>query len=125
MRRLIIAALCIQLLLAVIALVMTQTLPSFPFWMLIAFMAGHFFTVGLLFGNLNALALEPLGHIAGTASSVMGGVSTMLAALIAAPLATLYDGTLVPLTLSVIGCATLAMVSMIWARRIAPVRQSG
>jgi len=31
-----------------------------------------FFGVGLLFGNLNALAMEPLGHIAGTGSAVVG-----------------------------------------------------
>ena len=124
MRRLIITAFVLQLLLALSVLALTLLMPALPFWMFVAFMAGHFFTVGLLFGNLNALALEPLGHVAGTASSVMGGVSTMLAAVVGAPLATLYDGTLVPLTLSVIGCAVLGAAMMIVARRIAPVRPS-
>lgn len=37
-----------------------------------------FFLVGLLFGNLNALAMAPLGHIAGVASSVVGAVQNMI-----------------------------------------------
>lgn len=41
-----------------------------------------FFLVGLLFGNLNALAMAPLGHIAGVASSVIGAVQNMISVLI-------------------------------------------
>jgi MFS transporter, DHA1 family, multidrug resistance protein len=88
-----------------------------PFWLFMVFMVGHFFAVGLIFGNLNALALEPLGHVAGTASSVMGGVSTMLSAVIAAPIGATYDGTLFSLTLGVAFCALCALVSMSIARR--------
>ena len=73
---------------------------------------GGFSAVGLIFGNLNALALEPLGHIAGTASSVMGGVSTMVSAMIAAPLAALYNGTVLPLMLAVAACGVGALLAM-------------
>lgn len=41
-----------------------------------------FFMVGILFGNLNALALSPLGHIAGVASSVIGAVQNMISVMI-------------------------------------------
>jgi MFS transporter, DHA1 family, multidrug resistance protein len=52
-----------------------------------------FFMAGMVFGNLNALALEPLGHIAGIASSIVMAISTVLAVLIAAPLGLMFDGT--------------------------------
>jgi MFS transporter, DHA1 family, multidrug resistance protein len=56
-----------------------------------------FFMAGMVFGNLNALALEPLGHIAGIASSIVMAISTVLAVLIAAPLGLMFDGTPLPL----------------------------
>ena len=56
-----------------------------------------FFMAGLVFGNLNALSLEPLGHIAGMASSVVMAISTVLAVALAAPLGLLFDGTPLPL----------------------------
>ena len=42
----------------------------FPFWLFMAYFLFVFIFVGLLFGNLNALAMEPLGHIAGVGSAV-------------------------------------------------------
>ncbi len=66
---------------------------------------GVFFMAGLTFGNLNALALEPMGHIAGMAASVTAAISTVLAVVIAAPLGLAFDGTPLPL---MIGTALLA-----------------
>ena len=56
-----------------------------------------FATAGFSIGNLNALALEPLGHIAGMASSVMGAISTVGGALAGAVIGQMFDGTPVPL----------------------------
>ena len=43
-----------------------------PLFSLMIYLAAMFFCLGILFGNLNALAMEPLGHIAGIAASVIG-----------------------------------------------------
>ena len=69
---------------------------------------GVFFMAGLTFGNLNALALEPLGHIAGMAASLTTAIATVLAVLIAAPLGLAFDGTPLPLA---IGVGSLAAAS--------------
>lgn len=45
----------------------------FMFWLLITF-----FCMGLLFGNLNAIAMEPLGHMAGLGAAIIGSVSTLM-----------------------------------------------
>jgi len=50
---------------------------------LIGFFALQFFSVGLLFGNLRALAMEPLGHIAGIGAALNGFISTVMAVPIA------------------------------------------
>lgn len=60
---------------------------------------GVFFQAGLTLGNLNALAMEPMGHLAGLTASVAGSISTILAVLLAVPIGLLFDGTPRPLML--------------------------
>ena len=76
-------------------------------WSLVAFM-----TPGLTFGNLNALALQKMGHIAGMAASVISAISTILAVLIAGPVGQAFDGTPVPVILGVVLCSALAWMLM-------------
>lgn len=56
-----------------------------------------FFGVGLLFGNLNALAMEPLAARAGMGASVVGSVSTLISLLLGAWIGQSYNGTVFPL----------------------------
>jgi len=58
-----------------------------------------FFLIGLLFGNFSALALEPMGHIAGTASAIIGSVTTMVSLIIGASIGAAFNQTVVPLVL--------------------------
>ncbi len=55
-----------------------------------------FFLFGTIFGNVNAIAISPMGHIAGTASAVIGTSTTLLALPIASLVAIFFSGTLVP-----------------------------
>jgi len=84
------------LLSAVMALLARSGLLSFlPFMLLLG---GIMFLVGMIFSNFNTMAMEPQGHIAGTASSLIGSISTLIAALIGFVVGQAYDGTLVPLS---------------------------
>ena len=56
-----------------------------------------FFQAGLTLGNLNALAMEPMGHIAGFKASVSGGVATVLAAALAIGVNVLFNDPPLPL----------------------------
>lgn len=77
--------------LAIIAYVIISVLYIILFWsgenpsigILIGFFALQFFAIGFLFGNLRALAMEPLGHIAGVGAAINGFVSTVMAVPIA------------------------------------------
>jgi DHA1 family bicyclomycin/chloramphenicol resistance-like MFS transporter len=62
--------------------------------------------------NCNALAMQPLGSIAGTASSLIGFYTTMTAALVGVLLGQAFDGTVAPLSIGilVLTLATLATV---------------
>lgn len=85
-----------------------------PLWGLMIYFLLLFFCIGLLFGNLNALAMEPLGHIAGVGASVVGALATLLSVPIGTLIAQSFDGTILPLVggFTLLGLATLAM--MIW-----------
>ncbi|MEO1687968.1 MAG: multidrug effflux MFS transporter, partial [Pseudomonadota bacterium] len=67
-------------------------LAAFLAWQLCAF-----FCVGIVFGNLNALALEPLGRRAGLGAAVVGALSTFMSLPLAAWIGAGFDGTVQPL----------------------------
>ncbi|MFQ5439524.1 MAG: multidrug effflux MFS transporter [Paracoccaceae bacterium] len=72
-----------------------------------------FFAPGLTFGNLNALAMEPMGHVAGMASAIVGAVGTMLGAAIAVPIGLAFDGTPMPLAIGFIVCSAASLALML------------
>ncbi len=86
-----------------------------PFWFYMAFMFGVFVCIGLLFGNLNALAMTPLGHIAGVGAAVVAFLSTSIAVPFGALLGRGFDGTMyLPIgAFALFGGA--AIIAMIWA----------
>ena len=88
-----------------------------PLWLIIAYLMSTFFCVGILFGNQNSLAMEPLGHLAGTGAAVVGSLST----LISIPLGTLigqgYNGTVIPLIIGITTLSGMSIVVVRWANR--------
>lgn len=85
--------------------------PAFFFWAV-----SVFFMAGVTFGNLNALALQRMGHVAGMAASIIAALSTVAATLIAAPVGLLYNGTAVPAITAALICSALAWLLMGWLR---------
>jgi MFS transporter, DHA1 family, multidrug resistance protein len=79
-----------------------------PFWSFMVYGMLTFFCLGMLFGNLNAMAMEPLGHIAGVGSAVVGSLSTLIAVPLGVTIGRFYDGTVFSL---VGGFALLGTVS--------------
>ncbi len=77
-------------------------------WMFIGYAAILFFCFGLVFGNMNALALEPMGHIAGIAAAITGSVSSVISLTIGSTIGQMYNGTLIPMA---IGFTLLGAVS--------------
>jgi DHA1 family bicyclomycin/chloramphenicol resistance-like MFS transporter len=96
MRRLINAALRIQIVWSLgMLLLYAQGLMAgdLGFALFIFWIFGLFFQAGMTLGNLTALAMEPLGHIAGTAASVTSAVATLGSILLASVAGQFFDGT--------------------------------
>jgi DHA1 family bicyclomycin/chloramphenicol resistance-like MFS transporter len=88
-----------------------------PLWAFVAFMTVLFFFNGLLFGNYNALAMEPMGHIAGVAAAVVGSLSSLVAVSAGTPIGQLYDGTVLPLVAGFVLTEIAALIITEWAER--------
>lgn len=77
-----------------------------------------FFFIGILFGNLNALAMEPMGHIAGTAAAVIGFASISISLPIGIVIGQLYNGTVAPM---IISFGTISLVVLfLWNKTHSP-----
>ena len=96
----------------------------FPFWLFMAYFLVVFAFVGLLFGNLNALAMEPLGHIAGVGSAVVASLATLISVPLGGAVGQSFDGTLYGQVgaFAIFGAGMLAAIW--WAGR-SPRRRTG
>ena len=92
-----------------------------PLWSLMPYLVVAFFCFGLVFGNFNALAMEPLGHIAGVAAAVVGTITSIMSLTLGTLIGQSYDGTVLPLIagFAVLGLGSLA--AMRWAERGRPI----
>jgi len=119
MRYLITWALTAQVILAAIMVVVSlMDLPlMLAFGIFVVWQTSVFAQAGLTIGNLNALAMEPMGHIAGMAASVIGAIATVGGAALAIPVGLMFDGTATPLALGICVEAALALMLMLHMRR--------
>ncbi|MNH55712.1 Bicyclomycin resistance protein [compost metagenome] len=78
-------------------------------WVFAAFQACKMFCFGFIAGNFGSMAMEPMGHIAGTAASAQGFISTIGGALLGFWIGQHFDGTTVPMT---VGFAALGVVAL-------------
>ena len=78
-----------------------------PLFMLLSMLM--MFTFGLMMANFTALAMEPHGHIAGTASSLYGSITTLLGIGVGMLIGQNYDGTLLPFSTGFFICALVAL----------------
>jgi DHA1 family bicyclomycin/chloramphenicol resistance-like MFS transporter len=84
-------------------------------WALMAYLLVSFFGIGLLFGNLNALAMQPLGHIAGIGAALVGGSSTLISLALGTVIGQSYDNSILPLVAGFAILSGLAIVVMRFA----------
>ncbi|SFR87077.1 multidrug effflux MFS transporter [Sphingomonas jatrophae] len=94
------------------AVTMGESLSSF-----VVFQASTMFFFSMTGSNFGAMAMESMGAIAGTAASVQGAVSTVLAALIGAAIGQSFDGSTKPMILGFVLCSTASFLCVLWTER--------
>ncbi|MGR3716868.1 MAG: multidrug effflux MFS transporter [Thermohalobaculum sp.] len=121
MRRLSLIALVQMIAVSAVAVLLTRMgdnggVP--PLWLFMVLMSLIFFSVAVLFANFNALALEPLGHLAGTAASVVNTVAILGSLPVGYVISQGYDGSVVPLFTGFAVLGLGALVFMALAERV-------
>ena len=86
-----------------------------PLWLFMAYLILVFLSIGLLFGNLYALAMEPLGHIAGVGAAVVASASTFMSVPLGAIVGQSFDGTMYALIAAFAVAGAGALAAMRWA----------
>ncbi len=97
------------------ALAMMSFFGPVPFPLFVSLFAITMVFFGAIGSNFGAIAMEPLGHLAGTASSVQGFFQTVGGALVGAGIGQAFDGTVFPLTLGFFAVGALGLVFVLIA----------
>jgi DHA1 family bicyclomycin/chloramphenicol resistance-like MFS transporter len=83
-------------------------------WLNMVYFVAAFLCIGILFGNYNALAMEPLGHIAGVGAAVVGSITTLVAVPLGTFIGQAFDGTVLPLVGGFALLGSMAIALMHW-----------
>lgn len=87
------------------------------FWVFFGLLALSFSFFGLITSNYNALAMEPLGRIAGSASALFGAITASGGALLGGLIARAFDGTVMPFALGLALAGGAALLTILWTER--------
>ena len=90
----------------------TPSLMSFMLWGVLCFLG-----IGLVIGNINALAMEPLGQVAGLGAALVGFLSSFTSFLIGVPIGRAYDGTVVPVITGFMVLGVVSLGLILWTGR--------
>ncbi|MCB9977533.1 MAG: multidrug effflux MFS transporter [Rhodospirillales bacterium] len=120
MRKLTARALISITAISLLFLPLALSLTPVPLPLFLLYGACCFFCLGLTFGNMGAMAMEPMGHIAGTASAFVSFLSTAVAIVLGGIIGQLYNGTIIPLCAGYLVLSAIAYGVMVWTEKEIP-----
>ena len=88
-----------------------------PVYVFVPLFAAAMLQFGWIGSNFNSIAMEPLGHVAGTASSILGFMQTLGGGVIGAGIGQLFNGTVTPLAAGFCSVSALALVFVLIAEK--------
>ncbi len=98
-------------------LVQVLSTEPMPFLLFLSFFALAMFQFGWIGANFNSLAMEPLGHVAGTASAVLGFMSTIGGAAIGAVIGQAFNGTALPMVAGFFSVSIIGLIFVLIAEK--------
>jgi len=87
------------------------------FWLFMAWQLAFIFCIGMIFGNLNSLAMEPLGHVAGLAAAIFGAGSMFISLPLSWMVSGYFGDTVAPLLIGFAVTGALSLLLMLVADR--------
>ncbi|WP_029076178.1 multidrug effflux MFS transporter [Kaistia adipata] len=118
MRRISHAGVCGHVLMSLVMVVTAYAFDGKPPLVLFALnLAVCQFLFSLTMPNFNTMAMEPLGDIAGTASSMIGFYTTILGTLVGMAIGQAFDGSVLPLAIGFLATGILSLGVVFWTER--------
>ena len=109
------AVLAIVFISLIFNVLMNTIIPNPSLIVFMVYLCSTVFFVGILFGNLNSMAMEPLGHIAGLGAAIVGSVSTFISVPFGTLIGMYYNGTVEPLVIGFLVFGILTACSIFLA----------
>ncbi|MCF2947244.1 multidrug effflux MFS transporter [Paraglaciecola aquimarina] len=81
-----------------------------PLWQLVSTLFGAFFCIGILFGNINSMAMQPLGKMAGLGAAIIGSFSSFFSVPTAVFVGSFIDQTITPIAFGFVGFGAISFV---------------
>ena len=81
-----------------------------PFWQFVTVLFGAFYCIGLLFGNMNAMAMQPLGESAGLGAAIIGSLSNIISVPSAVFVGSFLGATVTPLAFGFVGLGAISVI---------------
>ncbi|SDR48169.1 multidrug effflux MFS transporter [Pseudovibrio sp. Tun.PSC04-5.I4] len=111
-------ALIIQIVVSLVFAMYMRFVDTTPaLWLFMTYLTLAFFCQPMLNGNLNALSMEPLGHIAGLAATFIGASTTFIALILSVLVGRFYNQTVLPLSFAFCVFGSVALVLVIIGSR--------
>jgi DHA1 family bicyclomycin/chloramphenicol resistance-like MFS transporter len=116
MEKLVTIAMVAFFIISILYVILFYNSPNPSIYTILTFFGLQFFAIGFLFGNLRALAMEPVGHIAGIASAITGFISTMMAVPISTLIGKYVTTTALPLFIGFSICGILSILILVYLK---------
>lgn len=116
MEKMVTVALLAFFAISLLYIILFYNTPNPNIYVLLAFFALQFFAIGFLFGNLRALAMQPVGHIAGIGAAITGFVSTFMAVPISTYIGRFISETTLPLFIGFVICGLLSILLLVYLK---------
>lgn len=92
-----------------------EGIPPFPLFVGVLFCA--FFCIGILFGNINSMAMQPLGNMAGLGAAIIGSLSSVFAVVTAVFVGSFIEQTITPIAMGFVGFGAVCFVLYWYAEK--------
>jgi len=100
-----------------ICFLLLSLITTLNFWLVMTFLMLSLFCIGILFGNLNTLAMSPLGEFSGIGSSIVGSLSTFISVPFGILIGFLFNNTIVPVALCFLAFSLLSLLVVYWINK--------
>ena len=117
MRKLVFFALIGYCTISLVYVVLFWSTPNPSITVLMIFMGLQFIAIGFMFGNTSAIAMEPIGHIAGIGAAIIGFFSTLLAVPIAMLIGQFVGDTVLPMFIGFSGCGIISLLLFLFTKK--------